>query len=70
VQQYHDTCVDDRGYEGIMVRDPESRYENKRSRNLLKYKAFEDEEFVICGYAARRARAPPACVTRTQVPRG
>lgn len=35
------------GYEGAMIRDPECRYENKRSRVLLKWKEFQDEEFRI-----------------------
>lgn len=35
------------GYEGIMLRVPHSIYENKRSRSLLKYKEFCDEEFEI-----------------------
>lgn len=35
------------GYEGIMLRVPDSPYENKRSRFLLKYKEFLDEEFEI-----------------------
>ena len=35
------------GYEGLMVRIPNYPYENKRSKNLLKYKHFIDEEFQI-----------------------
>jgi ATP-dependent DNA ligase len=35
------------GYEGLMIRVLDCGYENKRSNNLLKYKEFEDEEFVI-----------------------
>lgn len=38
------------GYEGVMIRIIGSIYENKRSKYLLKYKEFEDEEFEICGY--------------------
>ena len=35
-------------YEGMMVRDPKSFYENgKRSKGLLKMKRFQDEEFPI-----------------------
>lgn len=35
-------------YEGIMIRNPNSFYENKkRSKGLLKLKRFEDEEFTI-----------------------
>jgi DNA ligase-1 len=36
------------GYEGLMVRS-EGPYENKRSKYLLKYKKFQDEEFTVVG---------------------
>lgn len=35
------------GYEGSIIRLPRSIYENKRSKNLLKVKLFEDAEFTI-----------------------
>lgn len=36
------------GYEGIILRDPEAPYQvGKRSKSLLKWKDFVDEEFVI-----------------------
>lgn len=34
-------------YEGQMLRAPNSIYENKRSNGLLKFKEFDDDEFVI-----------------------
>jgi DNA ligase-1 len=34
------------GFEGAMIR-LDSKYENKRSNNLIKYKEFQDEEFKI-----------------------
>lgn len=37
----------ERGFEGAMVRISDSRYENKRSNNLIKWKEFQDEEFDI-----------------------
>ena len=42
----HDKYVSE-GWEGIMLRVNGSPYENKRSKNLLKYKDFQDGEFVI-----------------------
>jgi ATP-dependent DNA ligase len=33
-----------------MLRNPESQYEGKRSRNLLKVKVFHDDEAEIVGY--------------------
>jgi len=38
------------GYEGIMLRTPESPYEFKRSKFLQKYKKFIDDEFEIIGF--------------------
>jgi ATP-dependent DNA ligase len=35
------------GYEGAMVRNPDAAYENRRSRSLLKWKEFQDQEFPI-----------------------
>jgi len=35
------------GYEGQMLRDPDSLYEGKRSKGLIKHKEFEDDEFEI-----------------------
>lgn len=48
VQAYHDEAVE-KGFEGAILRNPNMRYENKRSQNLLKYKAFFDEEYEIVG---------------------
>ena len=38
------------GGEGLMIRDPESFYENRRSGTLLKVKTFDDDEAVIIGH--------------------
>ena len=47
VQGYHDMFVQ-QGHEGIMIRDAASTYEiGKRSNYLLKYKAFQTEEYPI-----------------------
>jgi DNA ligase 1 len=37
----------EQGYEGLMVRDPEATYANKRTDRLLKYKEFSDGEYRI-----------------------
>ena len=44
------------GYEGAMVRNRESLYENKRSYGLQKIKEFDDAEFKIVGVQAGRGR--------------
>lgn len=38
------------GYEGTIVRLDTTNYENKRSKSLLKYKDFKDDEFTIVGF--------------------
>lgn len=40
------------GLEGIMAKCAASEYESKRSRNWLKIKIVNQQEFVICGYTA------------------
>ena len=46
VEEWHDSFVS-KGFEGCMIRIINSPYENKRSKNLLKFKKFLDEEFEI-----------------------
>lgn len=39
------------GYEGLMLRNVEGSYSvGHRSKDLQKFKLFEDDEFVVCGY--------------------
>jgi len=38
------------GGEGIMIKDPKSLYEGKRSNYLLKVKKFDDAEAIITGF--------------------
>ncbi len=44
------------GYEGLMLRNCDSPYENKRSYNLQKAKAFHDDEFEIVGFTEGRGK--------------
>ena len=36
--------------EGMMIKDPQSLYEKKRSDKLLKVKKFEDAEATVVGH--------------------
>jgi DNA ligase-1 len=36
--------------EGMMIKDPECKYESKRSDKLLKVKKFEDAEATVIGH--------------------
>jgi len=42
--------VMERKGEGLMLRDPKSFYEGKRSYTLLKVKNFQDAEATVIGY--------------------
>jgi DNA ligase 1 len=44
------------GGEGMMLRDPKSLYERKRSYALLKVKKFEDAEATVLGYEPGKGR--------------
>lgn len=46
IRKYHTQFVAN-GFEGAMIRNPESSYENKRSKHLLKFKEFLDDEYII-----------------------
>lgn len=50
MKKYHLSFTAD-GYEGTIYRNPKGVYEfGKRTNSLLKYKDFEDAEYVIVGY--------------------
>lgn len=38
------------GYEGLMIRLEDGKYEHYRSTNLIKYKQFDEEEFDVLGF--------------------
>ena len=49
IDKYHARFLEE-GFEGTIVRLDLGEYENKRSKQLLKYKNFVDTEFEIVGY--------------------
>jgi DNA ligase-1 len=61
--------VEHQGGEGLMLRQPGSSYERKRSGTLLKVKTFQDAEAVVVGYdvgTGRNAGAVGALVACLQ----
>lgn len=61
--------VEAEGGEGLMLREPGSRYERKRSGTLLKVKTFRDAEATVVGYESgtgRNAFCVGALVARLQ----
>lgn len=46
IEEHHEKFLS-LGYEGTMIRLDLGPYENKRSKQLLKYKNFKDDEFII-----------------------
>ncbi len=56
IEEMHDNFVAD-GYEGIIIREPDSPYEiGYRSKNLLKFKKFDTDEFKIVDCVEGTAR--------------
>lgn len=55
IEQAYDTFAE-AGYEGAMLRQPESLYEHSRSYGLQKYKKFLDDEFEIVDVVEGRGR--------------
>jgi DNA ligase-1 len=53
--EYFSICLSE-GYEGCMVRNRKSVYENKRSYSLQKVKEMQDEEFEIVGVEEGRGK--------------
>ena len=49
----HTKAVQDR-FEGIMIRNADSYYEQKRSSMLMKYKTFFQEEFKVIGFNQKK----------------
>ena len=45
---FYKECIEEK-YEGIMFRNIDMQYEQKKSYSLLKYKEFIDDEFIIIG---------------------
>jgi DNA ligase-1 len=48
--------AESQGYEGVMLRQPGSLYEEGRSHTLLKVKSFKDCEVTVCGYEKGKGR--------------
>ncbi len=49
IKEFHDKYVKE-GYEGLIIRNYKGVYEHTRSKNLQKYKNFDDDEFKIVGF--------------------
>lgn len=59
------------GYEGIMVRKPDGVYgENMRSSDLLKYKEFMEDEFVLSGFKEGTGRDTGTVIWECKTPEG
>lgn len=64
VDEYHERFLKE-GYEGIMVRDPDSPYQQKRSYYLQKYKNFQDAEFKILDLEEGKGNWAGKCMKMT-----
>ena len=67
IEEYHTKCVK-KGYEGVMVRNLKGKYEfGFRSRNLIKYKHFDTDEFVIVDVVEATGRDVGTAIFECQV---
>mgnify|MGYP003988184727 FL=1 len=66
---FHDEFASE-GYEGIMLRNSDSKYEFKRSKHLQKYKKFIDEEFEVIGFTKEIENNIPLVVWRCKTDGG
>lgn len=55
-----DSIISDKG-EGVMLKDPASKYEGRRSEKLLKVKRFEDAEAKVIGHLKGTGRCSTMC---------
>ena len=55
-----DSVLSDKG-EGVMLKDPNSAYEGRRSNSLLKVKRFEDTEATVIGHLKGTGRCANMC---------
>ena len=55
-----DSILSDKG-EGVMLKDPKSAYEGRRSMSLLKVKRFEDTEATVIGHLGGTGRCEGMC---------
>lgn len=56
IDYYHQACKI--GWEGVMAKDASSTYQSKRSRDWLKFKCVQVQEFVIGGYTMPQGQRP------------
>lgn len=68
LQRYEAECLE-KGYEGVIIRDPDAPYKQGRSTvnegYLLKVKTFLDDEAVIVGFEERMHNGNEATVSET-----
>lgn len=68
LQQYEAECLE-KGYEGVIIRDPDAPYKQGRSTvnegYLLKAKTFLDDEALIVGFEERMHNGNEATVSET-----
>jgi DNA ligase 1 len=58
------------GYEGLIIRKREGLYESRRSKNLLKYKEFDEDEFEIVGFSEGRGKLTGTVIWRVKNEKG
>jgi len=58
IETYHTHFIEE-GYEGIMIRNPYAGYQEQiRSKDLLKYKLFKEQEYEVIGHVEGKGGIP------------
>ncbi|KAL4235333.1 hypothetical protein ACF0H5_006968 [Mactra antiquata] len=60
----------DLGGEGLMIREPGSKYERKRSKTLLKIKKFHEAEALVIGYEPSKSNKDLTGALKVQMANG
>jgi DNA ligase 1 len=55
------------GYEGLMIKDPQSLYEDRRSDSWLKLKTYIEEDMQVLGYTAKNREISSLICTKGKV---
>lgn len=69
LDKHYNTLIE-QGYEGQMIRAPYSKYQQKRTKDLLKRKTFFDNEYQIVGYKEGKGNRQRCIVLTLVTPEG
>ena len=69
IKHYHPLFIINK-YEGVILRNKEGIYEFRRTKNLQKFKTFEDDEFEIIGFKQGEGHDDGTVIWKCKTPNG